>query len=226
MTAEIDWSRIETVLLDMDGTILDLAFDNYFWSELVPARYAQARGLEPAAARAELMPLFDAKRGSLDWYCLDFWSDRLQLDISTLKSDVAERIGILPGAHAGLEALRASGRRLLLVTNAHPHSLAIKLEKTGIDVHFDATISTHEFGMPKEGPGFWTAFASRYAVNLQDSLLADDNLPILDVARQGGVGQVVWIRRPDSRTPAREHRTGTHSIHGLEDLLPVPPRGG
>ena len=34
-----DWRAIDTVLLDMDGTLLDLRFDNYFWLELVPRKY-------------------------------------------------------------------------------------------------------------------------------------------------------------------------------------------
>ncbi|MDH3916294.1 MAG: haloacid dehalogenase, partial [Chromatiales bacterium] len=38
-TAPYDWSTVDTVLLDMDGTLLDLRFDNYFWQELVPSRY-------------------------------------------------------------------------------------------------------------------------------------------------------------------------------------------
>jgi putative hydrolase of the HAD superfamily len=45
--AAIDWSRIDTVLLDMDGTLLDLRFDNWFWQELIPSRYAAAHGLSP-----------------------------------------------------------------------------------------------------------------------------------------------------------------------------------
>ena len=36
----IDWSCIDTVLLDMDGTLLDLHFDNFFWSEHLPRTYA------------------------------------------------------------------------------------------------------------------------------------------------------------------------------------------
>jgi putative hydrolase of the HAD superfamily len=36
---------IDTVLLDMDGTILDLKFDSHFWRELVPTKYAAANAL-------------------------------------------------------------------------------------------------------------------------------------------------------------------------------------
>ena len=59
----LDWSRIDTVLLDMDGTLLDLNFDNYFWQKHLPLRYAEARGLTPTAGREELMTRYHG-RGS------------------------------------------------------------------------------------------------------------------------------------------------------------------
>jgi FMN phosphatase YigB (HAD superfamily) len=48
------WEAIDTVLLDMDGTLLDLRFDNYFWMEFLPERYAERHGLTPEQARAVL----------------------------------------------------------------------------------------------------------------------------------------------------------------------------
>lgn len=36
MHFDIAWQEVDTVLLDMDGTLTDLAFDNYFWQTLVP----------------------------------------------------------------------------------------------------------------------------------------------------------------------------------------------
>src|SRR3546814_2406990 len=58
----VNWQTADWVLLDMDGTVLDLAFDNYFWRELVPQRYALKHGLSLDAARAELAPRFSAVR--------------------------------------------------------------------------------------------------------------------------------------------------------------------
>lgn len=89
----IDWSILETVFLDMDGTLLDLHFDNYFWLQHLPLRYAQHHGLSPEDARNTLIPMIMAERGSLNWYCTDYWSNRLNLDITSLKAEVGERIG-------------------------------------------------------------------------------------------------------------------------------------
>ena len=52
----LDWNNISTVLLDMDGTLLDLHFDNYFWQHHVPVRYAEKHKLELDDARNFLFP--------------------------------------------------------------------------------------------------------------------------------------------------------------------------
>jgi len=120
------WSRIDSVLLDLDGTLLDLAFDNHFWRTRVPEAWARARSISPQQAQAELQPRFRAREGTLEWYCVDYWSRELELDIAALKHTHAQHIRWLPGAREFLGRVRALGKRLVLVTNAHPTSLAIK----------------------------------------------------------------------------------------------------
>lgn len=80
----IDWNQIDTVFLDMDGTLLDLHYDNYFWLTHLPKRYAELKQLEQQEAQARLNHLFHAHQGSLNWYCLDFWQDALELDLMPL----------------------------------------------------------------------------------------------------------------------------------------------
>ena len=144
----------------MDGTVLDLRFDNLFWLEALPHRWGAERGLDAAAALAQLKPRFDAKRGTLDWYCIDHWSEELGFDVAALKAEMRAHIRYLPGATDFLDRVRALGKRVLLTTNAHPISLDIKNRQTELNRHFDELISSHEFGVPKESPEFWARLAA------------------------------------------------------------------
>jgi HAD superfamily hydrolase (TIGR01509 family) len=214
----VDWDAIDTVLLDMDGTILDLRFDNFFWGELVPQHYASLHDLSIAEARARLVPQFAAVQGQLQWYCTDFWSRELQLDIAQLKFAAREHICFLPGAEQFLRNVRASGKRLVLLTNAHHDSLRVKSEQTGLADHFDVTLSSHSFGYPKEHDGFWQGVAELGHFAAQRSLFVDDSLPVLDSARRHGIAHLRAIRRPDSTLPARQI-TEFLCVDALADLL-------
>lgn len=218
--ARIDWSAIEWVILDMDGTILDLAFDNYFWRELLPERYAQLRGLALDAAREELAPKFIEVQHTLPWYCTDHWSRVTGLDLAALKREVRTRIAPLQGAVDFLHAVRASGRKLWIATNAHRDSWALKLEHTGLTPLFDQIHSSHDYGAAKEDARFWTRFQSKSAFDPRRALFADDSLPVLQAARDYGIAQVVAIRHPDTTLPRRD-LGDMLAVDRLADLLPI-----
>ena len=191
------------MLLDMDGTLLDQRFDNYFWQELVPERFAARHALAPEAARTLLRSRFAATQGTLNWYCTDYWSRELQLDIAALKREVREHVRFLPGAREFLEALRRRGLRTVLITNAHLDSLSIKAEQTDLLRHFDVALSSHQFGAPKEHPQFWQRLRAQLAFEPSRSLFVDDSLPVLRAASAYGIAQVFAISRPDSTLAAR-----------------------
>ncbi|MGH8283527.1 MAG: GMP/IMP nucleotidase [Gammaproteobacteria bacterium] len=215
-----DWSRVHTVFLDMDGTLLDLHFDNYFWREHVPLRYGERHGLSLVDAKAELMPRFRAMEGTLQWYCLDYWSQELDLDIVALKRELRHLIRVQPQAGDFLYRLRQSERRLVLVTNAHADALTLKLECTHIDRHLHRVVSSHALGYPKETFGFWEKLYEIEPFNPDNSLLADDSLPVLRAAREYGIRQVFAMRRPDSQQPAREISEFA-SVETLAELMPA-----
>ena len=215
---ELDWSSIDTVLLDMDGTLLDLRFDNWFWQEHVPTHFAKARGLSGDEVRAYLDPKFHARRGTMDWYCIDYWSRELGLDIAALKRAAGPQVRYLPGAREFLAWLEGCGKRRILLTNAHPETLAIKNEEVGLTAYFDACYSTHRFGTPKEHAEFWPRFHAHEPFRPERTLFVDDSLPVLDAARAFGIGRLCAVRLPDSGRPAQD--TGRYAaVDGVRELM-------
>lgn len=217
----IDWQQIDTVLLDMDGTLLDLAFDNFFWQVYVPQHYARLNSLSEPEALALLADWIGRHQGTLNWYCMDFWSDELGLNIAALKRQVAERIGYRPGAEAFLAALQASGRRVVMVTNAHPDALSLKVERTGIDRYFDALVSSHQYRAAKEEQLFWERLSDAHPFTPERTLLVDDSLPVLGSAQRYGIGHLWSILHPDSSVPARPH---TRPFPAIDQFDAVQPR--
>ncbi len=208
----------------MDGTLLDLGFDHQFWEQLLPRRYAESRGVSVEEARRLMRPIFEATQGTLDWYCIDYWSQALSLDIAMLKRAVRHQIEWLPHSRAFLARLRAAGRRTVLVTNAHPEILAIKDAHLGIRRQFDAVYSSHEFGEPKECTAFWPRLAERESFDAARTLLADDSAAVLRAAQAHGIRWLYAVRRPIHRAPSREavEFAGVDSVHELAAGLEPP----
>lgn len=218
----IDWRQVQTVLLDMDGTLLDLHYDTHFWLTHLPARYAQARGLEQDQASRQIHDTIQSLKGSLDWYCLDFWSERLGMDVSQLKHEVSDRIRFRADAADFLRALSHSHCRTVIVTNAHQGGLDLKRQRTGLDHWVDAIHSTHSFGRPKEDPAFWPALHAVEPFSPETTVLIDDNHAALSAAEAFGISHLLSIHQPDSqraplplgRWPALDH---------FDTLLPIRP---
>ena len=200
----ISWTQIHTVLLDMDGTLLDLHFDNHFWHVHVPQRYAEKHALSLDAARTELFPRFRRAEGTLDWYCVDYWTRELGLDIAVLKAEVDHLIAVHPHVIEFLDAVRTQGKRIVLVTNAHGKSLGLKMQRTQLGGHFDAVVCAHDLGLPKEHFGFWEKMQRVEAFDKQRALLIDDSLPVLRSAHHYGIAQLLAIKNPDSKGPEKD----------------------
>jgi HAD superfamily hydrolase (TIGR01509 family) len=200
-----NWSVIDTVLLDLDGTLLDQAYDNHIWRDLVPQRFAVAHGMDLHAAYAEIARRFAERSGTLDWYCIEYWSRTLGIDIGSLHREVRSHVAWLPGAREFLELMRAAGKRLVLLTNSHPIALAVKHGETGVLDYLDAAVTAHDFGAPKEHAQFWRSALERFAYDPARSLFADDNSKMLEAAREAGIRWVYGVRHWDTRGSQREH---------------------
>ena len=222
-----DWTAIDTVLLDMDGTLLDLAYDLRFWEQHLPRRVAESRGIAVEEAHGLMRPIFESTAGTLDWYCIKYWSQALALDIVALKRSTRHEIDWLPDARVFLDRIRGSGRRLVLVTNAHPETLAIKDAHLGIRRHFDAVHSSHDFGVPKENAEFWGRLAAREPFDPRRTVFVDDNSSVLGAARDHGIRWVYEVRRPVHRAPTRAANgfAGVGSVLELAQGLEIQARG-
>jgi len=196
---QIDWSQINTVLLDMDGTLLDLHFDNYFWREYIPSVYAQKNGLSKDEAIAKLSPWFDQYMGTLEWYSVDFWSAKLGFDIMVYKREVTDKIAYRPKAQAFLETCREQVDDLRLITNAHRKVLDLKIEFTQIDQYFDRLHCSHELNYPKEHQQFWHNLNEIDAFDPKTTLFLDDSESVLESADKFGIKHVYSIAKPDSQ---------------------------
>ena len=216
----IDWRQIDTVLLDMDGTLLDLHFDNFFWQEYLPQRYAEIKSIHPEEARQSIHSLTHSIRGTLNWYSTDYWSETLEIDVVELKHEVSHKVAIRPYCVDFLDALRNADKDVVMVTNAHHDSLNLKMHKTGIAEKFDRLITVHEFDLPKENSACWGEVHKRHAFDRSKTLLIDDNLHALHSAHEYGIAELLAIYNPDSQGPIQvvEHFS---AIHSFDEIMPI-----
>ncbi|HTF97095.1 MAG TPA: GMP/IMP nucleotidase [Cellvibrio sp.] len=214
----INWDLIDTVMLDMDGTLLDLHFDNHFWLDHLPLRYAQIHNVDLAAAHQKLSSDIRQYEGTLQWYCLEFWSNALDVDIRSLKEEVKHKIQIRPFVGDFLTRLRLLGKKVLLVTNAHPQSLSLKMEVTQIDQWLDVIISSHQFSEPKESQKFWQQLQATEHFDPERTLFIDDTARILDSANMFGIKYLLGIHQPDSQIERRMEQYP--AIHHFDEIMP------
>lgn len=214
----LNWPNIETVLLDMDGTLLDLHFDNHFWMEHTPNAYAKKHQIPLQQAKEELKQQNDAVYGQLEWYCLDYWQRELDLPIVELKKEIQHLIQLRPDTIPFLDALKNAGKKVVLVTNAHPDSLSLKVERTQLDSHIDLLISCHKYGVSKESQSLWQQLQQELKFDPSTTLFVDDSERILQSAQEYGIKHLLAVANPDSKKPTKVI-PGFENVTDYRDLL-------
>ena len=218
MAVIVEWNKVNTVFLDMDGTLLDFEFDNYFWHEYVPLKYAQAKDLEFADAKQLLIEKYNHRRGTLSWYCTDYWTETLELNIATLKYEVASRVKLFPKVKEFLNWLHGQDKQVVLLTNAHQDSVDVKFSQTGLQSYFHRVITSHQFGYAKEEQEFWPLLANDHNHNPASTLLIDDNVHVLKAAQAYGIEHLLSVNQPDSSQPQQD-TAGFVGLDGFTDIV-------
>ncbi len=219
----VNWQQISTVLLDMDGTLLDLHFDNYFWLEHLPKRFAEAKAISETEAAQTLTNIINAQQGKLNWYCLDYWSRELNMDIPALKHEIQHLIRFRPQVETFLEELKNTHHRVILATNAHRMSLELKLEHAHLRQYMDRIVSSHDFQVPKEDPKFWEHLREVEDFDPESTLLIDDSFAVLHSAQSYGIRHLLTIMQPDSQKPRRQLDEANKHILGIDHFDQILP---
>jgi putative hydrolase of the HAD superfamily len=195
----IPFNKIKHVLLDMDGTLLDKYFDDYFWEHLVPEKYAEKHNITFGRAKEELLLKYKAHEGTLNWTDIDFWSNELSLDIPALKEQIRHLIEVHPHVEDFLKMLKRHKKKVFMVTNAHYKVLDIKLKKTEIGHYFDRCITSFEIGYPKEMIEFWEKTQQLIGFDKENTLFIDDTVEILKTAKAFGMKHLLLKTRSNSK---------------------------
>lgn len=215
----VRWNEIDSVLLDMDGTLLDKYFDDYFWEELVPEKYSELNKMPVEEAKRRLTAAYRDQERTLNWTDLNYWSRQLGLDIIGLKEQICDRVQVHPGVEPFLQFLRREKKNIALVTNAHPRTVQIKLARTNLTPYLDTILCSSDIGMPKEAVAFWTGAQKVLEFDKERSLFVDDNEEVLLAAHAFGIKYLFFKTYASSRVP-REDSKHFPSIRHFEELLP------
>lgn len=199
MKKGFDWARVDDVLLDMDGTLLDRHFDNFFFEEALPRRYADTFGKDFEGSKQRLMQMYRAVEGRLEWADLEYWTRTLGVDVVALSREWAHLIEYLPDAVEFLRCLRAMGKRVTLVTNAHPGGIEIKTGRTGLDRQVDHIVGAFDLGCLKMQPGFWPACRNVVMFDPARTLYVDDDETCLAAAEEYGIRHIYHSAKSSSR---------------------------
>jgi HAD superfamily hydrolase (TIGR01509 family) len=197
------WPEIDHALLDLDGTLLDKYFDDYFWEELLPQTYASENDLSFSEAKARLYDAYKSEEGNLNWTDVDFWSRKLEIDVHSLKEGVTHLIRLHADVEPFLAALREQGKKIFVVTNAHPKTVALKLPRTVLSEYLDGLLCADEVGLAKEQEGFWERAQKKIGFDPERAFFVDDNENVLVAAQRFGIRYLVFRGLSSSRGPSK-----------------------
>ena len=218
MSSNVNWNKIESILLDLDGTLLDLNFDLHFWLEYIPKVYSEKHNISFQDAKKIIVSRIESQEGKLTWYCLDFWGENLELDIMKLKKDISYLIQVHKHVLDFLNAAKKNKKQIFLVTNAHRKGIDLKMEASGLQSYLDKIISSHDFGSPKQDQKFWIELANTIDFDKDRSIFFDDSLDVLEAASKFNIKNIVAINKPSTKLD-KKNIPGFINIENFSEVM-------
>ena len=208
------WNSIETFFLDMDGTLLDLAYDNYFWHEHIPALYSKKNGITIQEGTHIFEELYKNKQGTMEWYSISYWSKVLKIDLQLEILKTRNQIKVFDGTIDLLRKLKKHKIKIYLLTNCPREMLDIKMTQTKLWGYFDKIISSEDCGYIKESNEFWSYLNKNIEYNTRTTVFIDDNQNVLRYSKKNGIQNIYCIDFPDSKKD-RQIINGYQSIENI-----------
>lgn len=207
-----------TIIFDMDGTLLDLAYDDFIWNELLPQRYAQTHACSLAKSTQILTEFYQQHNHTLNWYSSKFWTAKIGVDVLAMQIEHQHRVAYRLGCLELLGYLKAHGYPCWLATNADCAGLAFKLKKMGLAAYFDVIVSSETLGHAKEELEFWHTLHQKHPFSIHHCYFIDDTEKVLNSAKKFGIQHLFSIAQPSSKRAAR--LASSHPmLNQLTDLI-------
>lgn len=208
-------SRLEAVLFDMDGLLVD---SEPLWTigEIELAAHLGGTWSDELKAAIIGTRLDSAIRTILEWYDAPR-GDREVADAMTyLLARMVElyhhRLPVMPGAIELIDAVRTAGARTALVSSSYRVLVDAALDTLGRD-RFDVSIAGDEVSAGKPDPAPYLAACQKLGVEPRSTVALEDAISGVRSAEAAGclVVAVPWIAPID---PA----TGRHVIASLTEI--------
>jgi putative hydrolase of the HAD superfamily len=181
------------ILSDLDGVILDLAYDKKFWELWLPEQVTRQTNKSIEEAKAEIMTEIDIQRGTLNFYDLNYWDDLLNVDCMQIFQEKEERCSYLAGSYEALQRLSTLKNPKYILTNGDPRIQEYKAETQNFLEFFDSIFYSMHVGYPKESKEFWALARHNLNLEFEDAIFIDDDLKVVTAAAKAGIKQVAWI---------------------------------